>query len=354
MKSDINLTSLHLREWAEFLLHVSAVGEFRDKVGRHEFSFGLPGGEELNVAADTPDQLAKKVMAELADTLVSPPAVPEHSRKGNCSAAAIQGGPEETMTKHSDDQASTQTSKTYTKAKKVTVGVSSNRAMYDMVASAAEKRGLSAAEMARQLVEQSLDRFYTQVDEESPRQLFERYEEKLLSYGEKSYQWMARLDADLGLDIKLAAQEFKKSTSQMVGYLVAEGLAQQVECQSADVADEEMRAALDATEPFIGVRAKTLAESVGLGKQRVLMNQVLGGAVLAPRRLLDALSRKLGVTADSLRKAFEFRFFDSTAPAFKAPDGSPTVCLQAKTWEVGVKALQLPSDEEQKLLALGD
>ncbi|SFL39238.1 hypothetical protein SAMN04244574_04177 [Azotobacter beijerinckii] len=257
----------------------------------------------------------------------------------------------------SNDQAAMQASKTYTKAKQVTVGVSSSRAMYEVVASIAAKRGLSASNVTRELVQQSLESFYAQIDNQSPQQVFENYERKLQSYEGEPYQWMARLDPDLGMDIKLAAQEFKRSASQIVGFFVAEGLSLCAETQEVlecDCSSEEVVKALAAIEPFNGVKAKRLAKNVGLGEQRGLMNQVLAGAVLVPRRLLEALSTRLGVTAPSLSQAFQLRFNDSLTPAFKAPDGSPSVCVKSKTWREGVEALQLPKEEEQRLLAFED
>lgn len=356
MNSDINLTSLPLREWAEYFLRVSVEGLFTGTRGRHECSLGLPNGEELSVVADTPDQLARKVMVELTNALTSPPSMSDRSRMESCSSAVTQGSPTETTTMHSNDQASAQVSKTYSKAKQVTVGVSSSRSMYDTLARLAEKRGASAAEVTRQLVEQSLESFYTLVEHKSPRKVFECYEQKLRSYEGEPYQWMARLDHDLGMDVKIAAQEFKKSASQIVGYFVAEGLASCADAQEFLVREytkEEVAQALVAIEEFKGPRAKQLAQDVGLGKRRELMNQVLVGAVTAPARLLTALAERLELSTTALSQAFSLSLSQSIAPSHKA-DGSPTVCVTAKTWREGVAALRLPKDEEQQLLELED
>lgn len=356
MNSDINLTSLPLREWAEYFLRVSAEAMFTDARGRHECSLGLPNGEELNVVADTPGQLARKVMAELTSALSSPPPVSECSGMERCSSAVTQGSPKETTTMHSNDQASVQASKTYSKAKQVTVGVSSSRGMYDTLARLAEKRGASAAEVTRQLVEQSLESFYTLVESKSPRKIFECYEQRLRSYEGEAYQWMARLDHDLGVDVKIAAQEFKKSASQIVGYFVAEGLANCADAQEFvpdECSDEEVEKALATIEDFKGPRAKQLAQDVGLGKRRELMNQVLAGTVLAPTRLLAALAKRLELSTSSLRRAFSLTLNQSAVPSHKAAS-SPTVCVTAKTWREGVEALRLPKEEEQQLLELED
>lgn len=317
---------------------------------------GLPNGEKLNVVADTPDQLAKKVMAALTSALASPPPAPERSELESCSNAVTQGSPKETTTMHSNDQASVQASKTYSKAKQVTVGVSSSRSMYDILTRLAEKRGASVAEITRQLVEQNLEHFYTQVESRSPRKIFECYEIRLRSYEGEPYQWMARLDHDLGMDVKIAAQEFKKSASQVVGYFVAEGLANCVDAQEfllGECTSEEVEQALATIEEFVGRRAEQLAQDVGLGKRRGLMNQVLIGAVSAPTQLLRSLAQRLELSPASLRRAFSLNLSQSLAPSHKA-DGSPTVCVTAKTWREGVLALQLPKAEEQQLLELED
>ncbi|MCR1828774.1 hypothetical protein NSA60_19215 [Pseudomonas oleovorans] len=356
MNRDINMTSHPLRVWAEYFLHVSAEAMFTDAPGRHECSFGLPDGEELNVVADTPDQLARKVIAELTSALASPPPALERSGIESCSSTVTQGCPKETTTMHSNDQASVQASKTYSKAKQVTVGVSSSRSMYDTLTRLAEKRGASAAEVTRQLVEQSLESFYIQVENSSPRKIFECYEQRLRSYEGETYQWMARLDHDLGMDVKIAAQEFKKSASQIVGYFVAEGLASCAEAQEFlqdACTNEEVEKALVTIEGFIGPGAKQLAQDVGLGKRRELMTQVLAGSVLAPTRLLAALAKRLELSTASLRRAFSLNLSQSAVPSHKA-EGSPTVCVTAKTWREGVEALRLPKDEEQQLLELED
>lgn len=356
MNRDINLISLPLREWAEYFLRVSAEAMFTDARGRHECSLGLPNGEELNVVADTPDQLARKVMAELTSALASPPSASECSGMESCSSAVTQGCPKETTTMHSNDPASVQASKTYSKAKQVTVGVSSSRGLYNILTRLAEKRKSSTAEITRQLVEQTLENFYTQVESRSPRKIFECYEQRLRSYEGEPYQWMARLDHDLGQDVKIAAQEFKKSASQIVGYFVAEGLANCADAQEflvAECSPEEVERALAIIEEFVGRKAEQLALDVGLGKRRGLMNEVLMGAVSAPRRLLQSLASHLQLTPASLSRAFYINLSQSSAPSYKA-DGSPTVCVSAKTWREGVQALRLPEKEEKQLLEFED
>ncbi|WP_185079496.1 hypothetical protein, partial [Pseudomonas protegens] len=98
----------------------------------------------------------------------------------------------------------------------------------------------------------------------------ECYEQRLRSYEREAYQWMARLDHDLGVDVKNAAQEFKKSASQIVGYFVAEGLANCADAQEFvpdECSDEEDEKALVTIEDFKGTRAKQLAQDVGLGQR---------------------------------------------------------------------------------------
>jgi hypothetical protein len=79
---------------------------------------------------------------------------------------------------------------------------------------------------------------------------------------------------------------------------------------------------------------------------------ILGGAVTAPARVLAKLAIALKVPLDALAVALERRFAGQAVPAFKATEAKPTVPVERKPWSMAVKELQLPADEEERLLKL--
>ncbi|MNH46943.1 hypothetical protein D3C79_1099510 [compost metagenome] len=55
---------------------------------------------------------------------------------------------------------------------------------------------------------------------------------------------------------------------------------------------------------------------------------------------------------DVFSVALERSFTSQPVPAFKATSGKPEVDLQRKSWSAAVKELELPADEEARLLQL--
>jgi hypothetical protein len=55
---------------------------------------------------------------------------------------------------------------------------------------------------------------------------------------------------------------------------------------------------------------------------------------------------------DVMLVALERRFATQTVPSFKATDAKPIVQTERKVWSVAVKELQLPTDEQERLLKL--
>jgi hypothetical protein len=101
-----------------------------------------------------------------------------------------------------------------------------------------------------------------------------------------------------------------------------------------------------------GPAARELARKVGLGEQRVLMNQVLSGAVITPIKVQQNVAVALGLPLEVLSAALNECFNLQTVSGFKAQDGKPQVRIEPETWEEAVIGLKLSPDEEMRLLSL--
>ncbi|MNR43260.1 hypothetical protein D3C85_1618670 [compost metagenome] len=101
-----------------------------------------------------------------------------------------------------------------------------------------------------------------------------------------------------------------------------------------------------------GPAARQLARQVGLSEQRVLMNEILSGAVIPPIRVLNDVAAVLNLPSEVLKVALNDCFQLQTVSGFKAQEGKPEVRIQPQTWREAVIALGLPPDEERRLLSL--
>lgn len=103
-----------------------------------------------------------------------------------------------------------------------------------------------------------------------------------------------------------------------------------------------------------GPAAKKVAVEIGIGPYASLLSGILVGRTLAPRRILTSLGRRLDVPTVALAELFRRSFAMLEVPAFKSPDGQPRMMTQPSTWEQAVQAMNLPSEESQRLLRLAD
>lgn len=240
------------------------------------------------------------------------------------------------------------------------IGLTTKSSLHELVKKLASKRAVSVSTAARDLLREGLAKF----DEESktivPSKLLIGYERKANDFGGAgSENWIIRADRNLVIKTRLRAGEYEVSLSSFANYLLAEALnhcpdviAMRVESPRSIITDDAVIEAIRIIELNCGVKARELAPQIELGQQRGLTNMILGGTVLAPARVLLKLSLALHLRLDVMLVALERRFFLQAVPAFKSTDVKPTVQAERKAWSVAVKELQLPTDEQDRLLKL--
>ena len=246
-----------------------------------------------------------------------------------------------------------------TKGTLQTVGVYVPVSMHETLKELAEGQNKKFSSLVRELVESGYDRFEDAIEERSGRKVLDGYEEKVTSYSGEPYQWMARLDRKLSLELKLTAKEYGRSASQIVGGLLAEELSHCLQAKSVAVAEldcegVEVERAHAAIVGIVGPQAGELADYLGLHGKRRLINDVLGGIVRAPGLLVGKIAEYFKVPKFALAQAMSNNFRQMPQPSYKAPNSQPRVLTEPVSWEEAVKALKLTHDEEAKLLAIGD
>jgi hypothetical protein len=245
-------------------------------------------------------------------------------------------------------------------AARLQIGVTTKVSQHDLVKKVAKKRGVSVSTAARDLLRDGLDLFDQESMTASPSKLLIDYERKANDYeGAESENWIIRADRRLVIKTRLRAGEYERSLSSFTNLILANALsccqvaaAVLAESSQPVIPDDAVAEALKVIEKSVGIRAGSLAPQIGLGKQRGLTNMILGGTVLAPKLVLAKLATVLKLPLDVLSVTLEHRFSNQALPAFKATESKPTVQLKRKAWSVAVRELQLPADEQERLLDL--
>lgn len=256
--------------------------------------------------------------------------------------------------------ATTQYTDERSRAARLQIGLTTKVSLHELVKEVARKRAVSVSIAARDLLQEGLARFDKESRTVSPLELLTDYERKANDYeGEESENWIIRADRRLVMRTRLRAGEYERSLSSFTNYILADALsycpdAAAVRLKSSEsvITDEAVAKAVRAIEQTSGVKARALAPQIGLGEQRVLTNMILGGTVLAPARVLAKLSAVLKMPLAVVSVALERRFAAQAVPAFKATGAKPTVQAERKAWSVAIKELQLPADEQERLLKL--
>ncbi|PBK51304.1 hypothetical protein C6380_05180 [Pseudomonas syringae pv. actinidiae] len=254
---------------------------------------------------------------------------------------------------------------TSTKGTLQTVGVYVPQALRDTLKRLAKGQGKKVSALVRDLLKSGYERFEEAIEDRSGRKVLDGYEQKVASYTGESSQWMARLDRQLALELKLTAKEYGRSASQIVGGLLAEELSHCLQSHVAAVEEEicagemscvdvEVERARAAIAGVVGPQAGELADYLGMPGKRRLINEVLGGLVRAPGALRGKIAEYFAVSRAAVTQAVGLNFIQMPAPSYKAPNGQPRKLTEPVPWEEAVKALKLPQDEEAKLLAIGD
>ncbi|WLH12599.1 hypothetical protein PSH58_28070 [Pseudomonas hefeiensis] len=247
-----------------------------------------------------------------------------------------------------------------TQAARLQIGLTTKVSLHELVRRVAKRRGVSLSIAARDLVQDGLTRFDKESRTVDPSELLTDYERTANDYeGADSESWIIRADRRLVMRTRLRAGEYERSLSSFTNFLLANALshcphaaAVREATTSSITSDEAVVEAIKAIERVSGVKARALAPQIDLGEQRGLTNMILGGSVLAPARVLAKLAVVLKKPLDVVSVALERRFATQCVPAFKATDGKPTVQAERKAWSVAVKELQLPAEEQERLLNL--
>lgn len=365
MKNSVTLTSTPLRAWADYLAWVSTTAQFQIVAGDHQCTVALPGGDLLQVQASSPELLARKVMAELSSNLVAPPLMAPQPEPMSTPSVQDVLPKEVSMRSHYEPalpRASLEPRSapvTSTKGTLQTIGVYVPEAMHETLKALADGQQKKISVLVRELVESAYERFEDAIEERSGRKVLDDYALKVASYSGEHSQWMARLDRQLSLELKLTAKEYGRSASQLIGGLLAEELSHCLQARAEVVGNEscsgvEVARAHAAIAGIVGPQVSELADYVGLSGKRKLVNEVLAGLVRAPGALLGKIAEYFTVSRDAVSQAVSLNFRNMAAPSYKAPSGQPRVLTEPVSWEDAVKALKLPHDEEAKLLAMAD
>jgi len=256
--------------------------------------------------------------------------------------------------------ATTQNLDDRTKAARLQIGLTTKVSLHKLVKAVADRRAVSVSIAARDLLQEGLARFDKESRTVSPSELLIDYERKANDYeGADSESWVIRAERRLVMRTRLRAGEYERSLSSFANFILADALshcphAAAVRAASSEVliSDEAVAGAILAIQQVSGVKALALAPQIDLGDQRGLTNMILGGTVLAPARVLAKLAAVLKMPLDILSVALERRFAAQAVPSFKATEAKPTVQAERKAWSVAVKELQLPADEQERLLKL--
>lgn len=254
----------------------------------------------------------------------------------------------------------TQNTNVRTQPARLQIGLTTKVSLHELVKKVAQRRSVSVATAARDLLQEGLARFDNESRTISPSKLLSDYERKANDYdGADSENWIIRADRRLVMKTRLRAGEYERSLSSFANFILADALsycphaaAVRAESSGLTLTEEAVVEAVRTIEQVSGVKARKLAPQIDLGEQRGLTNMILGGTVVAPARVLAKLSSVLKIPLDVVSVALERRFFAQAVPAFKATDAKPTVQAERKAWSVAVKELQLPADEEERLLKL--
>jgi hypothetical protein len=252
---------------------------------------------------------------------------------------------------------------TATKARRDTIGVTTKKSFHSAVATLARSRGVAIAALTRDLLQNGIDRFESEMESKNPSSLLRSYEQAATSYdGSETEHWVIRVDRPLAKLVRMTATEFEKSTSQITSFLLAESMRHEARDKAqvraapgaSTLIDESSienvaRVIMSVMAPK---RSRELAQKVGLRDRRDVLCDILMGEMLAPSRVVNAVAEEMDVPAGLLMAATKFNFEHRQVPAFKSRSGKPQLQNVPRTWHEGIAALELPESEASWLFGL--
>jgi hypothetical protein len=346
----------YLQGCASFLACLKPFMHLRETSQGIECEMTLANGQPVVVTGKDEPHLLLGLMSVLVELI---PQVPADERSAMSPVSRTAPAVKQTLETSMQPTATTKNIDERTQAR-LQIGLTTKVSLHELVRDVAKRRGVSLSIAARDLVQDGLTRFDKESRTVDPSELLTDYERTANDYaGADSESWIIRADRRLVMRTRLRAGEYERSLSSFANFLLANALshcphaaAVREEMASSFTSDEAVEEAIKAIEQVSGVKARALAPQIDLGDQRGLTNMILGGSVLAPTRVLAKLAVVLKKPLDVVSVALERRFATQCVPAFKATDGKPTVQAERKTWSVAVKELQLPAEEQERLLNL--
>lgn len=346
----------YLQGCASFLAYLKPFMHLRETSQGIECEMTLANGQPVVVTGKDEPHLLLGLMSVLVELI---PQVPADERSAMPPVSRTAPAVKQTLETTMQPTATTKNTDERTQAR-LQIGLTTKVSLHELVRDVAKRRGVSLSIAARDLVQDGLTRFDKESRTVDPSELLTDYERTANDYaGADSESWIIRADRRLVMRTRLRAGEYERSLSSFTNFLLANALshcphaaAVREATTSSITSDEAVVEAIKAIEQVSGIKARALAPQIDLGEQRGLTNMILGGSVLAPARVLAKLAVVLKKPLDVVSVALERRFATQCVPAFKATDGKPTVQAERKAWSVAVRELQLPADEQERLLNL--
>lgn len=346
----------YLQGCASFLACLKPFMHLRETSQGIECEMTLANGHPVVVTGKDEPHLLLGLMSVLVELI---PQFPADERSAMPCVSRTAPAVKQTLETTMQPTATTKNTDERTQAR-LQIGLTTKVSLHELVRGVAKRRGVSLSIAARDLVQDGLTRFDKESRTVDPSELLTDYERTANDYaGADSESWIIRADRRLVMRARLRAGEYERSVSSFTNFLLANALshcphaaAVREATTGSNTGDEAVIEAVKAIEQVSGVKARALAPQIDLGEQRGLTNMILGGSVLAPARVLAKLAVVLNKPLEVVSVALERRFDTQCVPAFKATDGKPTVQAERKAWGVAVKELQLPAEEQERLLNL--
>lgn len=342
-----------LKSWAYLLGDLAEHVSTRKTRAGLQCKVSLPSGQNVVAVGEDSSGAVRNLLIELTKQVPSPLGCEHGINPASREVIQAASGKMQLTTQGTDEG---KRMDALTKARRETIGVTTKKTLHTAIAQLAAAREMDKAVLARSLLTDGWDRFRKERMTSDPDELLDQYEKVAISSsGTESEQWMVRVDRKLAIKIHAAAKEYERSASAIARGLLAEAFRYESSTASPVVEGPDKTAvsnAIDQISLHRGPAAKQLARQVGLGEQRVLMNEILSGAVTPPIRVLNSVASALNLPPEVLTVALNDCFQLQTVSGFKAQDGKPEVRIQPQTWREAVVALGLPPDEEQRLLSL--
>ncbi len=228
------------------------------------------------------------------------------------------------------------------KGRQLTIGVTLPTKFKEALQTSAVGQSTTFADVVRQLASFGFEEFDLRSFSEDGGELFSELASELRRWlPSEAEQVMVRVEPNLSVRLRSAAQEFQKSASEFGAMCIAAGWAKQAEFV-------QIRQRIDAVK---GVKTRDLAAQLGLGNHSALLASVLQGTVKAPKKVLGGLGKAFETSEGTLSHYFRRSFAARAVPDFKA-DGKPVLAQKATSWKEAVKSLNLSPTEASQLLAL--